>query len=100
MGIVTRGDLLRAQRTRDPGTITVLQAGTADPLTAFADETLNEAMNRMLQRDIGRLPVVERGSPRQIVGYLGRAEILAARMRHREEEHRREKWPFPSPLQP
>jgi CBS domain-containing protein len=99
-GIVTRGDLLRAQQSDDAGTITVLRAGTADPVTAFADETLNEAMNKMLQRDIGRLPVVERGDPRKIVGYLGRAEILAARMRHREEEHRREKWPFPPDVQP
>jgi len=100
VGIVTRGDLLRAQRAADSGAITVLEAGTADPVTAFVDETLNDAMNKMLQRDIGRLPVVERGAPRQIVGYLGRAEILAARMRHREEEHRRDKWPFPSPMQP
>ena len=100
VGIVTRGDLLRAQRTADSGAITVLQAGTADPLTAFTDETLNDAMNKMLQRDIGRLPVVERRAPRLIVGYLGRAEILAARLRHREDEYRREKWPFPSPVQP
>ncbi|MDQ5980854.1 MAG: hypothetical protein QG602_3832 [Verrucomicrobiota bacterium] len=100
VGIVTRGDLLRAQRAAESGTLTVLQAGTANPLTAFTDETLNDAMNKMLQRDIGRLPVVERGAPGVVVGYLGRAEILAARMRHREEEQRREKWPFPSVGQP
>ena len=96
VGIVTRGDLLRAQRTPDTGALPVLRAGTAEPVTAFADETLSSAMNKMLQRDIGRLPVVERAAPRIIVGYLGRAEILAARLRHREEEHRREKWPFPA----
>jgi len=100
VGIVTRGDLLRAQRAAESGTLTVLQAGTANPLTAFTDETLNDAMNKMLQRDIGRLPVVERRAPGVVVGYLGRAEILAARMRHREEEQRREKWPFPSVGQP
>lgn len=94
VGIVTRGDLLRAQQA--PGTValTVLQAGTAEPVTAFADETLNSAMGRMLDRDIGRLPVVERGAPRRVVGYLGRADILAARLRHRDEELRREKRPF------
>lgn len=100
VGIVTRGDLLRAQRAAESGTLTVFQAGTANPLTAFTDETLNDAMNKMLQRDIGRLPVVERGAPGVVVGYLGRAEILAARVRHREEEQRREKWPFPSVGQP
>lgn len=95
VGIVTRGDLLRAQQRPHSQATTVMQAGTADPVTAFADETLHDAMNKMLQRGVGRLPVVSRNSPRQIVGYLGRPEILAARMRHREEEHRREKWPFP-----
>lgn len=100
VGIVTRGDLLRAQRAAESGSLTVFQAGTANPITAFTDETLNDAMNKMLQRDIGRLPVVERRAPGVVVGYLGRAEILAARMRHREEEQRREKWPFPSVMQP
>jgi len=95
-GIVTRGDLLRAQQAPGAGTLTVLQAGTAQPVTAFVDETLSSAMSRMLQRDIGRLPVVERGSPRRVVGYLGRSEILAARLRHRDEESRRERWPFPA----
>lgn len=100
VGIVTRGDLLRAQRAVASGTLTVLQAGTADPVTAYTDETLNYALNKMLQRNIGRLPVVERGAPRRIVGYLGRAEILAARMRLRDEEQHREKWPFHSPATP
>jgi H+/Cl- antiporter ClcA/CBS domain-containing protein len=100
VGIVTRGDLLRAQQKPNASAITVLQAGTADPVTAFADETINDAMNKMLQRGVGRLPVVQRGAPRRLVGYLGRAEILAARTRHREEEQRREKWPFADRLQP
>jgi H+/Cl- antiporter ClcA/CBS domain-containing protein len=94
VGIVTRGDLLRAQQAQDTGKLTVLNAGTADPVTAFADETLNDAMNKMLRKDIGRLPVVERGAPRRILGYLGRAEILAARMRQHAEEHHREQGPL------
>jgi CBS domain-containing protein len=94
VGIVTRGDLLRAQKAENAGSMTVLRAGTSDPVTAFADETLDEAMNKMLQRDIGRLPVIERGATRKIVGYLGRAEILGARMRHREAEHHREQGPL------
>ncbi len=94
VGIVTRGDLLRAAPAPGAVGLTVLQAGTADPITAFPDETLNVAINRILQHDIGRLPVVERGAAGRIVGYLGRAEILAARRRHREEEQQRERWLF------
>jgi hypothetical protein len=48
----------------------------------------------MLRHDVGRLPVVDRSKPRVIVGYLGRADILAARVRHQEEEERREKGPL------
>jgi CBS domain-containing protein len=94
VGIVTRGDLLRAQRTEDANTMTVAQAGTTEPVTVFADETLDAAMNKMLERGIARMPVVAREDPRKMVGYLGRAEILAARLRGREEEHRREKGPL------
>jgi hypothetical protein len=41
----------------------------------------------MLTRGIGRLPVVERNNPTRIVGYLGRAAILSARMKVHEEEN-------------
>jgi len=44
----------------------------------------------MLRHDIGRLPVVDRVNPKQIVGYLGRPNIMAARLRRMEEEHVRE----------
>lgn len=92
-GIVTRGDLLRAQQAGDSTATTVLRAGTVDPVTTYPDETLGEAMDKMLQRDIGRLPVVARDNPGKIVGYLGRAEILTARLRQQEEEQRRERGP-------
>jgi CIC family chloride channel protein len=40
------------------------------------------------------LPVVERDDQKRIVGYLGRADILAARLRAHEEEEVREKGPL------
>jgi hypothetical protein len=45
----------------------------------------------MLNRDVGRLPVVERNNPTRVVGYLGRAALLTARMRIHEEEHVRQR---------
>jgi hypothetical protein len=45
----------------------------------------------MLQADVGRLPVVEPDNPQRVVGYLGRAAILSARMRVHEEENVRQK---------
>ena len=80
-GIVTRADLVRAFG-RDPGgKLTLLEAGSSQPEVTFPDETLSEALNRMLQNNYGRLPVVARENPKKIVGYLGRAAVLDARMR-------------------
>ena len=92
-GIITRGDLLRAQEEDDGSHLTVLEAGSAEPITAFPDETLHDAMTRMLQHGISRLPVVHRDNPSRIAGYLGRAEILSARLRRHEEEEQRERNP-------
>jgi len=48
---------------------------------------LHSAVERMLKREVGRLPVVSREDPKQLVGYLGRAGVMAARMRRMEDEH-------------
>jgi CBS domain-containing protein len=71
-----------------------LEAGKTDLIVAHADEPLHDAIARMLQNDVGRLPVVDRNNPRRAVGYLGRASILAARSRHLEEEETRERGPL------
>ncbi|MEI2725756.1 MAG: hypothetical protein V9H26_20255 [Verrucomicrobiota bacterium] len=41
----------------------------------------------MLNRDVGRLPVVEPDDQTRVVGYLGRAAILSARIKLYEEEN-------------
>jgi len=48
----------------------------------------------MLKRDVGRLPVVDRQEPDRVIGYLGRADILSARLHRQEEEERRERGPL------
>jgi CBS domain-containing protein len=54
---------------------------------AFPDEPLHAALTKMLNRDVGRLPVVERNNLTRVVGYLGRAAILSARIKTHEEEN-------------
>jgi CBS domain-containing protein len=68
----------------------VAEAGTQDLIVAFPDEILHHAVTRMVRHDIGRLPIVRRDNPRVIVGYLGRAGVMTARLRRHEEEHHRE----------
>jgi chloride channel protein, CIC family len=87
VGIITRGDIVRALRQDQTAEMTVADAGSTDLTVAFPDEPLHAALTKMLNRDVGRLPVVERATPTRVVGYLGRAAILSARMKLHEEEN-------------
>jgi len=99
VGIITRGDIVRALRQNHKEEMTVEQACSKNLVSAFPDEPLHAALTKMLERNVGRLPVVDRDQPRRIVGYLGRAAILSARMKMHEEENLRQRdgaWTFPS----
>jgi CBS domain-containing protein len=87
VGIITRGDIVRALGQDHPEELTVLDAGSTDLTVAFADESLHIALTKMLEKDVGRLPVVERKNETTLVGYLGRAAILSARRKVHEEEN-------------
>jgi CIC family chloride channel protein len=89
-GLITRGDLMRALAKDPSGNMTVLEAGTRDLIVTYPDESLHQAAAKMLRNNIGRLPVVERNQPGQVLGYLGRSGIMAARLRRLDEEHVRE----------
>ncbi len=89
-GIITRSDILRALEKDGEGNMSVLDAGTSDVLVTYPDELLHDAAAKMLRRNIGRLPVVERPESRRVVGYLGRQGIMAARIRRLDDEHLRE----------
>jgi H+/Cl- antiporter ClcA len=90
IGIITRGDILRALERDPSGTQTVLQAGACNLAVAYPDQSLFEAAETMLRVGVGRLPVVSRENPKKIVGYLGRSGILAGRLRRVQEETVRE----------
>lgn len=90
-GIVTQGDLLRAFESDPEGKMTVFEAGSQAPIVAYTDEPLEDALNRMLQHDVGRLPVVKREQPDKLVGYLTRSNLLSAWTRQLEEEGVRER---------
>ncbi len=49
-----------------------------------------DALHRMLQYDIGRLPVVNRTEPEKMIGFLNRSSVLGAWTQQMEEEHVRE----------
>jgi len=92
-GMITRSDLMHCLQ-KGAATTTALAVANPDVAITYPDETLQEAIATMLKRGVGRLPVVTRQDPRQVIGYLGRAEILAARTRLHEEEELREQGPL------
>jgi CIC family chloride channel protein len=89
-GMVTQGDLLRALKADPQGEITVLEAGSNRLIVAYENELVFDAMHRMLENNIGRLPVVSREEPGKMVGYFNRASLLSAWARQVEEEGMRE----------
>jgi H+/Cl- antiporter ClcA/CBS domain-containing protein len=89
-GIITRGDVLRALEQDPAGNTPVREAGSKTVVVTYPDELLSVAAEKMLQHNVGRLPVVSRNDPTQVIGYLGRSGIMAARLRRLQEESVRE----------
>ncbi|WP_395746187.1 chloride channel protein [Prosthecobacter sp.] len=90
-GIITRGDLIRALQQPQAATMTVMEAGSTELVVTYPEEPLHTALAKMLDHEIGRLPVVNPAAPSQVLGYLGRTAILSARMRLHHEETVRQK---------
>ncbi len=54
---------------------------TRNVVVAYPDETLEDALIKLVERDIGRLPIVERGNERKLVGLITRSDIMKAHAR-------------------
>jgi len=89
-GIVTQGDLLRALQADPAGEMSVLDAGTRSLIVTHPDERVFDAVTKMLDNNIGRLPVVDRRDPRKMVGYINRASVMGSWRGHWHEESVRE----------
>jgi H+/Cl- antiporter ClcA len=103
-GVVKRRDLQRALRTVTPGApLALAEADTPAPSTplsgflrkaavvAYADEPLRVVIHRMAETGLTSLPVVDGGSPARLLGIVSLEDMLKARVRHLEEERRRER---------
>jgi chloride channel protein, CIC family len=93
VGLVTRGDLVRALEDEDSEGLTLSDIGSRQLIVTYTDELLEEATAKMITNDIGRLPVVQRDDPTKLVGLLGRAGVMAVWLyATREEETRDSGW--------
>ncbi|MGE5402533.1 MAG: chloride channel protein [Ignavibacteriales bacterium] len=93
-GIITRGDILKAIRDDPEMDKKVEDFMSTQLIVAYPDESVHSAAMRMIGSNIGRLPVVDRNNPKQLVGYFGRSSVLAARLSRIQEEHVREAGRF------
>jgi CBS domain-containing protein len=74
VGIVTDRDLVTnvLAKDLDPHKVPVSDVGTEDPVFVGPDEPLDAALQRMAEKQVRRLPVVEEG---RLVGILAQADV-------------------------
>ncbi len=89
-GLVTQGDLLRALQADPSGRMNVLDAGARSLIVTYPDERVFDALTKMLENNIGRLPVVDRENQQNLVGYMNRASVMGSWRGHLQEESVRE----------
>ncbi|NPV08647.1 MAG: site-2 protease family protein [Anaerolineae bacterium] len=81
-GIVTVEDLRKVDRSRwDETLVRQIMTPAAQLVTIGPDEEASEALNRLAQRDIRQLPVVQEG---QLVGLLRRRDLIRWLQLHSE----------------
>ena len=76
-GVVTLSDLQRAYSMAGDKAVTVSDVCTHEVVTIAPDDMLWSAIRTMNAREVGRLPVVRRGT-REVVGLIGRHGIVRA----------------------
>ena len=79
-GIVTITDLDGNLRDVKPRSTTVAEIGTPWPQlkVAYPDESIGDALGRMAPRGLGRMPVVSRENPYELLGLIRREDIITA----------------------
>jgi H+/Cl- antiporter ClcA len=91
VGVVTRDDLQALVDGGSSDAAAPLGAILkAEPVVAYSDEPLRLVVQRMAETGLTRFPVVSRDGER-LVGMIGLADLLKARVLHLEAEQRRER---------
>jgi chloride channel protein, CIC family len=84
VGVVTRRDLLDLAH---PDGWMVRDVVRRAPVVVYDDSTLRDAADQMVLAHVGRLPVVRRQAPGELVGIVSRSDLLAAHAPRLEAAH-------------
>lgn len=88
-GVIALSDLERALESGNADA----QVGnicTRDVVTAYPDETLDDALRHFGALDVGRIPVVDQRQPRRLLGVLRRSDIVRAYSHALVDKHQRD----------
>ena len=88
-GVVTREDLQKL--VRSPSAASLSDVIRKPRAVAYPDEPLRMVVNRMADTGLTRFPVVESEDSQKLAGIVSLEDLLRARVRHQEEERRRER---------
>ncbi|HZV47659.1 MAG TPA: chloride channel protein [Thermodesulfovibrionales bacterium] len=77
VGIVTTKDILEAI-SEGKMEMPIKEIITKDITTCYPNENLKTALQKLGEKDVGRIPVVERENPQRLVGLITRENIIAA----------------------
>ena len=92
VGVVTRHQLHEASMRRTRGADTRLEELMLRPsVVGHPDMTLRELANLMAQNGISSVPIVDRTAPQRVLSVVATDQILEARLRDVDEEHRPER---------
>ncbi len=92
VGIVTHQDIHKALGDGN-SEIPVKEIMTKDIIVCYPDESLRSALEKIGDRDIGRIPVVERDNPQHLIGLVTRRSILVVynqALRRQKEANQRQ----------
>ena len=85
VGVIASGDLLELS----DGARSAIDVATTDVITGAPRDTLQVALNRMVEEGVDHLPIVDRGV---LVGICTRTDILRARIRQQDQERTELGW--------
>jgi chloride channel protein, CIC family len=91
VGVLTGSDLVDLPATALASTVTAQDLVRTNPVVVDSRESCRVAAERMATAGVGRLPVVDPDDETRVIGIVTRSDLLKPRIRHLEEEHRRER---------
>jgi H+/Cl- antiporter ClcA len=94
ISVITSTDILNTSITSAENKAVQIKELISDraPIVAYPKESCRLAAERMAYYNIGRLPVVSRSNPSQLLGIITRSDLLKVRLKFHEEENSRERF--------